>query len=43
MYKVQGELNEMSHFFKQLKRVKLNEIMQAWKLPIALICSLFYR
>lgn len=33
----------MKHFFYQLKRVKFNEIIQIWKLPIALVCACFYR
>lgn len=28
---------------KQIKRVKLNELIQIWKLPLAGICALFYR
>lgn len=33
----------MNHFLYQLKRVKLKELIQIWKLPIALLCMLFYR
>lgn len=33
----------MKHFIYQLRRVKLHEIIQIWKLPIALICAAFYR
>lgn len=33
----------MKHFFHQIRRVKLKEILQVWKLPIAMICALFYR
>ena len=33
----------MKHFFYQLKRVKLDEIVQIWKLPIALLCAFLYR
>ena len=33
----------MKHFIHQLKRVKLNELIQIWKLPVAGICALFYR
>lgn len=33
----------MRHFVYQLKRVKLNELIQIWKLPIAILCSFFYR
>lgn len=33
----------MKHFIYQLRRVKLNEIIQIWKLPISLLCALFYR
>lgn len=33
----------MSHFIYQLKRVKLKELIQIWKLPIALICAFFYK
>lgn len=33
----------MSHFIYQLKRVKLNEFVQVWKIPIAIICAVFYR
>ena len=33
----------MQHFFYQLRRVKLSEFIQIWKLPIAIICAFFYR
>ena len=33
----------MQHFFHQLKRVKFSELVQIWKLPIAIVCALFYR
>ena len=33
----------MKHFLYQLKRVKLQEIIQLWKLPVALICAPVYR
>lgn len=33
----------MQHFFHQLKRVKLDEFIQIWKLPIAIVCALIYR
>ena len=33
----------MKHFFSQLKRVKLIEIIQIWKLPVALLSAFFYR
>ena len=33
----------MKHFFHQIRRVKLKEILQIWKFPIAMICALFYR
>ena len=33
----------MRRFIYQLKRVKLRDIVQVWKLPIALVCAPFYR
>ena len=33
----------MNHFLYQLKRVKLKELSELWKLPIAMICAIFYR
>ena len=33
----------MQHFFHQLKRVKFSELVQIWKLPIAIVCAPFYR
>ena len=33
----------MKHFLYQLRRVKIKEILQIWKLPIALICVPFYK
>lgn len=33
----------MKHFIYQLRRVKINDIMQVWKLPIAIVCAFFYR
>lgn len=33
----------MNHFLYQLKRVKVKELLQIWKLPIALVCALIYR
>lgn len=33
----------MKHFFRQVKRVKIKEALQIWKLPIAIICGLLYR
>lgn len=37
----------MGHFIKQLKRIKIREILQIWKFPLAIICvpfcRLFYR
>ena len=33
----------MNHFIYQLRRVKLKDILQLWKLPIALACFPFYR
>ena len=33
----------MRHFFYQLRRVKIKDILQIWKFPVALICAQFYR
>lgn len=33
----------MSRFIYQLKRVRFGEIIQIWKLPIAIICAAIYR
>ncbi len=33
----------MNRFFYQLKRVKFKELLQVWKLPIALLCASIYR
>ncbi len=33
----------MKFFIYQLRRVKFHEIVQIWKLPIAVICAFFYR
>ena len=33
----------MSEFLKRLKRVKLCDILQIWKLPVAAVCAPFYR
>ena len=33
----------MKHFIYQLRRVKLHEIIEVWKLPIALFCAVIYR
>lgn len=33
----------MSSFLKKLKRVKVSELMQGWKLPVSLVCFPFYR
>lgn len=33
----------MKNFLRQLKRVKLYEIIQIWKLPVSLLCVPFYR
>lgn len=33
----------MRHFLHQLRRVKLKELLQIWKLPIALLCAVIYR
>lgn len=33
----------MNDFLSRLKRVKLSDIIQIWKLPVALICAMIYR
>ena len=33
----------MTHFLYQLKRVKISEFIQIWKLPIAVVAAFFYR
>lgn len=33
----------MSNFLRRLKRVKIKDMLHIWKLPIALICALYYR
>lgn len=33
----------MERFLSKLRRVKFSEVIQAWKLPVSLICAPFYR
>lgn len=41
MVKEQGVI--MTNFLMKLRRVKVREFIQIWKLPVSAICALFYR
>ena len=36
-------MSKIKHFIYQLRRVKLREVLQIWRLPVAIICAIFYR